>query len=263
MPRYLEEFEVVRQDAYNEAIELLADIERRSGMDTVEFLPTDKNRAYLRGGVAQKLFDAGVTNADIKALVGPWLAAWVGAGANEARRLLNLKPQEAATRNTIRDSQKSKVYTAESRIPEGLLLEPREIEDYIREVCADPWFRVHHPEISVHDFRLVFPKKGPRASCGTTGSVHKLRFPPQMRNKKTVLHEMAHACAHAKWGRTRIAGHGAEFVYVYLRLVYRRFGKEVGFALLSAFNAGKVSMAPRQKPLAHLPKDDPAWKQPA
>lgn len=263
MPRYLEDFEVVRQNSYNEAIELMAEMERRSGLDGASFIPADRNRAVARGGVALKLFEAGVTDADLKKLIGPWVNTWMGAQAAEARRLLNIKPQEAATRNTIRDSQQSKVYAAEGRIPEGLPLSTREVEDYIREVCADPWFKQHHPEINVHDFRLEFPKKGNRATAKTTGSVHKLRFPPKLRNKKTVLHEMAHACANAKWGRSRIAGHGAEFVYVYLRLVYRRFGKEVGFALLSAFNSGKVSMAPRQKPLAQLPKDDPAQQQPA
>jgi hypothetical protein len=263
MPRYLEEFEVVRQDSYNDALELLAEAERRSGMDGVSFIPADRNRAVARGGVAQKLFEAGVTDADLKALIGPWVSTWMGAQAAEARRLLNIKPQEAAQRNTIRDSQQAKVYAAEGRIPEGALLTTREIEEYVAQVCADPWFKQHHPEINVHDIRFEFPKKGNRATCKTTGSVHKLRFPPRLRNKKTVLHELAHACANAKWGRNRIAGHGAEFVYCYLRLVYRRFGKEIGFALLSAFNSGKVSMAPRQKPLALLPRDDPAWKQPA
>lgn len=263
MPRYLEEFEVVRQDSYNEALELLAEVERRSGLDGVSFIPADRNRAVARGGVAQKLFEAGVTDADLKTLIGPWVASWVGAQAHEARRLLNIKPQEAAQRTTIRDSQMGKVYTAESRIPEGATLSPRGVEQYVAEICADPWFKQHHPEINIHDIRFSFPKKGKRATCGTTGSVHKLRFPPRFMNKKTVVHELAHACANAKWGRTRIAGHGAEFAYVYVRLVYRRFGKEVGFALLSAFNAGKVAIAPRLKPLAQLPRDDPAWQQPA
>jgi hypothetical protein len=263
MPRYLEEFEVVRQDSYNEALDLLAEVERRSGMDTVEFIPPDRNRALVKGGVVEKLHAAGVTNADIKALIGPWIASWVGAQAHEARRLLNIKPQEAVQRVTIRDSQMQKVYTAEARIPEGATITPREAEDYVREVCADPWFRQHHPEVNGTDFKLVFPKKGNRATCKTIGTSHTLRFPPRLMNKKSVLHEMAHACANAKWGRSRIAGHGEEFVYCYLRLVYRRFGREVGFALLSAFNAGKVKMAPRQKPLAQLPKDDPAWRQPA
>jgi hypothetical protein len=257
MPRYTEDFEVVRLDAYHEGLDLLREVERKASLDTVEFLPGDKNRALARGGVAQRLFEAGFTNDDIKGLIGPWAHSWMGANVREAVRLLETQPQIAVTRTKYPDKQKSKVYQAEARIPGGEALTQSQVERYVAQIMADPWFKLHHPEVEIGDIKFQFPKKGSIAKCTTNGKVHTLRFPESMRNRLVVVHELSHAATNAKWDRARIAGHGVEFAYTYLRLVYRRFGRVIGFALQNAFIDLKVQMSPRIKPLA-LSRDVPS-----
>lgn len=258
MPRYTEEFEVVRQDAYMEGLDLLAEVERKATLDTVSWVPTNRNMAVARGGVAQRLFDAGFTDADIKSLVGPWMTTWVATNVAIARNRLQVKPQLAVTKNLIRDSQQGKLYKAEGRIPSGEQLGPIQIERYVGEILADRWFAQYHPELEISDLKFKFPTKGARASCKTQGQVHTLRFPNNHRTRRHVVHEVAHAAAHAKWGADRIAGHGAEYAYVFLRLMYHRFGRAVGFALQNAYIDCKVQTSPRLKPLAQVTDEERA-----
>jgi hypothetical protein len=259
MPRFLDPFERVREDAHTEAMGRLADLETRAEMAHLSLLPGSHNQAVAAGGLRQRLFEAGVTNADLVEILRPWMDTYVGTEAKEIRRLIGIKPQQAATTDKPRDTQMKKVYTAESAVPEGALLTLGQLEYFKRDVMEDSWFTgLYGQDITPGQVNLVIAKKAGRASkCTTVGdgpsATHTIKLMPHMRTKKTLLHELAHAVTNARWGRERIAGHGPEFAYTYLRLVYRRFGRQVGHALAQSFTDGGVLITPRRPSLKPLP----------
>jgi hypothetical protein len=259
MPRFLDPFERVREDAHTEAMARLADLETRAEMAHSAFIPASKNGAVAAGGVRQRLFEAGITDTDLREILRPWMDTYVGTEAKEIRRLIGIKPQQAATTDKPRDTQMQKLYTAESAVPEGALLTLGQLEYFKRDVMEDSWFTaLYGQDITPAQVNLVIPKKaGKKSRCITVGdgptATHTIKLMPHMRTKKTLLHELAHAVTNARWGGDRIAGHGPEFAYTYLRLVYRRFGRQVGHALAQSFTDGGVVITPRRPSLKPLP----------
>lgn len=212
MARYLEAFEVVREDSYTRALEELARLQRRA-----ENLDDQPQVGMLR----------------------------------EIRRLLQVKPLEANASKTPRDVQSKAFHEAERTLPESPVMTQNRVERYLDEVMADPWFRATFPEIKRDQISLSWPRKDGRAlgSCRTVNNHHTLRFPPKGRTMNTVLHELAHAVVHARWGQKRVQAHGPEYTYTLLKLVYRRFGRQVGMALQGAYEHGKVKTEPRKPSL--------------
>lgn len=244
VPRYLDPLEIVRQDAYHEALDLLSDLEKTATMQTSRWLPNF-------GELGQKFAAAGITNEDIKSLLGPWMSTYIEGVAQEIREKLVTKPREARAKVKPRDGQRSKLYNAEKVLPQGALLTLSQAQRYVVEILSDPTVRRLYPEVTEDQVTLVVPKKpGKTSTCTTTGSNHALKIVPNMLNRNTILHELSHAFANAHWGQDRIQSHGAEFAYTYLRLVYLRFGKQVGFMLQTAYDSTGVVSTNRRASLA-------------
>jgi hypothetical protein len=244
MPRYLDPLEIVRQDAYHEALDLLADLERTATMQTSHWLPNF-------GELGEKFAAAGITNDDLRALLGPWMSTYFEGVAQEIREKLNTKPREARSKVKPRDGQQSKLYLAEKILPQGALLTLSQAQRYVVEVISDPTVRRLYPEVEVDQVTLVVPKKpGKKSTCTTTGSAHVLKVVPNMLTRNTILHELSHAFTNAHWGHDRVQSHGAEFAYTFLRLVYLRFGKHIGFMLQTAYDDAGVVSTNRRASLA-------------
>lgn len=146
-----------------------------------------------------------------------------------------------------RDSQRSKVYTAEQKTSSGKHFKDiDEVRMYIAKIARTQWWkklaaghpvengpvrleigRSHSTALSFHGMRTVrMPGKSGWAYC-----------------EKVVLHEMAHLitdCTHS-------ASHGPEFCKNFLTLVKYRMGKDAAEELKRSFKTHKVKYTVRRK----------------
>ena len=254
MPRYIDPFELVRRDAFHEALDKLRDLEQTATMQGSQWV-------HQWDDLGQRLTAAGITDDDIKALIRPWVSTYFEDAAEAIRGLINTRPREQVARRFPRDKQRSKVYRAEGLIPKSALLTQTGAERYLDVVMADPTVRSLYPSTQRVDINIVVPKKPSKARangsmelgrCVTTGKNHLLRIYPNGLTKNTILHELSHALTNDHWGEERVQGHGAEFCFTLLRLVYLRFGKAVGYGLQKAFEDGGVDTTNRRPSLVPI-----------
>jgi len=120
-----------------------------------------------------------------------------------------------------RDSQRKKLYEAESVVLGKNLPTMPEVEKYVAKVTRSDWWKKHHKyptyPVEVQDGR------GCRAyAFGMT----RMKFPKWSRHEEVILHELAHLVVHSHYGYYGAAGHGKEFAKILLLLVKRFMGKE-------------------------------------
>jgi putative metallohydrolase (TIGR04338 family) len=138
-----------------------------------------------------------------------------------------------------RDSQRSKVYRAESDAATrgGSFETIPEIEAYLERVFSHEWFKRHHP----HALRfLVKDGRGRRKACGgAQGLCVVMSMPKWFRTEDVVLHELAHGLVELKWGRGT-AWHGWEFCKTLLELVRHYIDAESADNLRLSFKEHRV-----------------------
>lgn len=146
-----------------------------------------------------------------------------------------------------RDSQRSKVYAAESVIQPGRDPEFRSIEAcqrYVDHIMATKtWQKLDRTErwgrgIRVHDGR------GHRRAVSYGGTI---ALPLWARQKGVILHELAHEILQGSHTRGESVAHGWQFCSVYLKLVSRFMGRKEAAKLKASFKKHRVRFTEPQK----------------
>lgn len=139
----------------------------------------------------------------------------------------------------MRDSQRSRVYKAETVIdPTEEFSSIYDLEKYVKRLMKSSFIKEVAPDLIV----WISDGRGRRcAGCHKkTRTISHLKFPRSQRNKKMVLHELAHAIINYIMDKKAHASHGIEFCAMYIRLVSRFIGREQAFKLKESFRANKV-----------------------
>jgi putative metallohydrolase (TIGR04338 family) len=151
-----------------------------------------------------------------------------------------------------RDSQKTRLYTAEQKVfgnPEkNYALEERltlaACQAYVDRLYQDPWFRE-----TFRTRRTLASGKPPAVLDGRGASIARgnwarLKLPRWARNETTILHEVAHAVKPAGiWE----AAHGREYAARYLLLVQHYLGRETAQRLRQSFRLHRVKYTPKRQ----------------
>ena len=154
------------------------------------------------------------------------------------RRLGRRKGPAAPTpaapgRPAVRDFQRSRVYTGEAqaleRVPQLTFASVAQVQAYIDDLVASPWFLRRWPPVA------VTVKDGRGSRRARTDGREWIALPRAMRREWVVLHELAHCLAPDK--------HGPLFCACYLQLVARQLGAEAEAALRGAFDQHRVKVA--------------------
>lgn len=133
------------------------------------------------------------------------------------------------------ECQQDAVYAAERSIEPGEVMSLPQAQAWLDELAQQPWFGEWYPMIAfIEVFKLPMTA---RRSVGAfipeqgTGYAH-LEMLPQHLTQLTLMHELAHACAAARY---QSASHDPWFARVYLELVYCAIGWERYRCLRAAF----------------------------
>lgn len=136
----------------------------------------------------------------------------------------------------VRDSQRSKVYKAETVIHNiGEKFETvNDVSIYLRKIMNSDWFQQRYPEKTWFDIRDGRGTRYARGSNLSYGGVY-MNLPRWARRESVILHELAHGLQPAN-----TAWHGREFCAIYIELVGRFMGKEAEKKLRESFKANRV-----------------------
>ena len=133
-----------------------------------------------------------------------------------------------------RDVQRRRLYRAEQQVSAHLrdmLLTVPDIENFVDQMLASRWLRLHFPERVLDPFRVVSGRDGKEAyACGST-----ISMPFWARSKFITIHEVCHVLCDRYYGNDFIAGHGPEFATLFVAMVTQFLGDEDGLELHQAF----------------------------
>ena len=150
----------------------------------------------------------------------------------------------------MRDSQKQKVYRAEAEMghkdyDERELEEIHDVHIFIRTVLNNIWVRMDFGEFVCQNIRRNITIKETRrrswALAYPLSICIELPYKNWAWNKIVLLHELAHIITTNLWITTRIAQHGPEFCWVYLRLLQHCEATDVGKLMQRLFELHRVS----------------------
>lgn len=143
-----------------------------------------------------------------------------------------------------RDSQRSKLYRAESTPPAmqgGEMPTVPEVQAFVDKVMGSAWAAKRWPRMSKRQV-LVKDGRGRRRACG---SFSYIKLPCWTRTKRVILHELAHSIT-LRLHRSTVAAHGREYAGVLVALVGRWMGEETARQLKAAFRKARVKYLPKQ-----------------
>lgn len=148
-----------------------------------------------------------------------------------------------------RDSQRSKVYTAELKAFEGAPVDLPEIEDierYIAHICSLGRVKDSFPELAWRSITVGDGRR--RRSAGGDG--RGIYMPRWSRKRWVVLHELSHTIMDRRYRNA--TDHGWQYAEVYLTLVRHVMGVDAHDRLKAQFKAHRVRYkAPRaRKPVS-------------
>lgn len=129
----------------------------------------------------------------------------------------------------MRDSQRQRVYTAESLVYDHKRMTLEQCQQWVDEVVGSAWW-AHRS--SRRKITVTTGARGGRAWA----SADTIRTSPSSRNKWTMLHELAHHLT------TTGAPHGPEFCANVVALTRQFMGKAQGDALKQAFRDHRVKV---------------------
>lgn len=144
-----------------------------------------------------------------------------------------------------RDSQRSKLYAAETKAFEGApvdLPEVENIERYVAHVCALGRVKESFPELGWRPITVGDGRR--RRSAGGNG--RGIYMPRWSRKRWIVLHELSHTIMDRRYRNA--VGHGWQYAEIYLLLVRHVMGINAHDCLKTQFKAHRVRYkAPRQR----------------
>lgn len=131
-----------------------------------------------------------------------------------------------------RDSQRIKVYRAEWAVPKASSLgwgKSDNVQKFVIKVLTSAYVTRRYGKLHI-------PKIEPKHHGAATynGSWQRIKLPRWAMTKETVLHEVAHHIVHWEYG-SRCAGHGPEFVKVFLELLSHFISKEYAKQIQSLY----------------------------
>ena len=138
-----------------------------------------------------------------------------------------------------RDSQRSRLYEAERRLPGyfDLLADGSMpgVERYLLRVTGSAWFRRRWPKKAAISGVLAFRLKDGRRWAWARAGGRSMVLPIWARGPFVILHELAHIVT--PWN---FPAHGREFARNFIELVGYALGKAKADELKTAFDAGRV-----------------------
>jgi hypothetical protein len=154
-------------------------------------------------------------------------------------------PSKAWTSTRVRDSQRSKVYTAEDVLgPKTQTIALSDCRALVRRVWASKRARESWPKAFAGWSK---PHVRHKHHGNAAGGAQGISLPRWSWTPHIVLHELAHTITRRHYG-VYVAGHGWEFCSVYLRLVHLFMGRAAHDALKASFKQHKVKFrAPRTR----------------
>lgn len=158
-------------------------------------------------------------------------------------KIIKNEPRKPTYRK-LRDSQKSKVYKAESFLKIRQELNDEEVEEFVLSILvSDVWaeFNKHFIYDKDQDVPLNL---NPRAKRVATGGVNGLTLPDWAKNKGIIIHELAHVVIQRMFNYSikrdrNIQSHGKEYCFVYLYLL-GHFMPDAMFRLILRFDDWNV-----------------------
>ena len=155
-------------------------------------------------------------------------------------------------RSGVRDSQRSKVYTAE-RVVHGEMFETVEqVQTYVDRVLGRAWFKRRWPSIARHGIPVEDGRGRRAAGAKTTYRGRTITMPKWSRFEEVILHEIAHHCADVQYGTREVAAHGWQFAGTLIELVRYEMGKDEADKMKASFRKHKVRWTEpkKRKPLS-------------
>jgi len=150
-----------------------------------------------------------------------------------------------------RDSQRSKVYRAETPLPGRRFTTVDECAMYRDHVVGSLWWSMQFPDLDLEHAPRIRPGQGARSAFFRLEDDGEptITLPRRYRTAGVILHELAHWALHR---RPDIALHGPEFARVLLELTAQFGGDERAAKLHASYAEHKVKVS-RDFPASALP----------
>jgi putative metallohydrolase (TIGR04338 family) len=152
-----------------------------------------------------------------------------------------------------RDSQRSKLYSAETAVAASLKGRGMElpsaasvatVQEYVDRITQSAWWRDYGPKKRPHI--TVADGRG-RSRAGSFNYRARITVPRHSRVRRVILHELAHQVTDGRHGPDTHAGHGPEFAGYFLSLVRRFLGEEAALKLRLSYQDKGVKYVAAKK----------------
>jgi len=150
--------------------------------------------------------------------------------------------------NRERDTQRSKLYKAESVVHGRDLVGVADMQRYVDELVKRAWFKRRWPDVTDIQVR---DGRG-RRRAGASPANRYITMPKWARYEEVVLHEVAHIVTDVQYGM-RPAFHGWQFASNLIELVRYSMGKPEADMMKGSFRSSGVRFA---KPKKRVPLTD-------
>jgi putative metallohydrolase (TIGR04338 family) len=154
----------------------------------------------------------------------------------------------------VRDSQRSKLYAAESVVRGQTFESVEAMQAYVDKLIGRAWFKRRWPgvrSIAVRDGRG-------RRRAGASSFGGYITMPKWSRYEEVVLHEVAHICTDSQYGTREVAAHGWQFAGTLVELVRYETGKDEADKMKASFRKAKVRFSEPKKRKALSPEQKAA-----
>jgi putative metallohydrolase (TIGR04338 family) len=151
-----------------------------------------------------------------------------------------------------RDSQRAKLYRAETPLPGRRFTTLDECAAYRDHVVGSLWWAMHFPDLYLERAPRLRPGNGARSAffrLEETGEPT-ITLPRRYRTAGVILHELAHWALHRRFD---LAQHGPEFARVLLELTQEFGGDERAAKLRASYREHRVKVSPTF-PSTELPR---------
>jgi putative metallohydrolase (TIGR04338 family) len=145
-----------------------------------------------------------------------------------------------------RDSQRSKLYTAEHSLYHGRKFGSiEEVQGYVTRLTHSKWWTSREADYEYFRARRILVKdgRGRRSACGSYSGRYISLPAGWARSELVILHEIAHVITDPN----KYAAHGREFAANFLDLVRHQMGVEVYVTLRNSFRTWGVRYKPKKK----------------
>ena len=141
-----------------------------------------------------------------------------------------------------RDTQRSKLYAAESVVHGDKFESVADMQRYVDKLVGRAWFKRRWPNVTSIEVR---DGRG-RSRAGAYSRGGYITMPRWSRYEEVVLHEVAHIVTDYQHG-TNLAAHGWQFAHNLIELVHYHMGKDEADKMKASFRKAKVRFSEPKK----------------